>query len=321
FRDTDNETVVAYGDDKLQFWNPDTKGLVGEWDGEPHNVHIGQVEPVSTSMLANVSTGASENGHVSKAGKLHFTDLNWSADNSRFSDITARQWVDDEPSVKNISVVEDVQSVDADDESELSLFTGSMTDGTVYRRKFDTSDGKVRMIEQQNMVTSHNDDITALCHVVAKNCVISGTASGKICLNDHETGSSLQNFSLDEGGSVSSFTRCPFNPNMFMVGSRQPDNKLTIFDIRENMGNGPKLVLQDAGSTITAPSNKPAWDTATGLVLAPVRRITSDNTTATINIWEPRFVRCKDAIHFGLHSDEKEVFSVDFTDPAALKNG
>ncbi|KAJ2366560.1 hypothetical protein IW150_005909, partial [Coemansia sp. RSA 2607] len=302
--DTDNETVVAYGDDKLQFWNPDTKGLVGEWDGEPHNVHIGQVEPVSTSMLANVSTGASENGHVSKAGKLHFTDLNWSADNSRFSDITARQWVDDEPSVKNISVVEDVQSVDADDESELSLFTGSMTDGTVYRRKFDTSDGKVRMIEQQNMVTSHNDDITALCHVVAKNCVISGTASGKICLNNHETGRSLQNFSLNEGSSVSSFTRCPFNPNMFMVGSQ----------------HGPKLVLQDAGSTITAPSNKTTWDTATGLVLAPVRRITNDNTTATINIWEPRFVRSKDVIHFRLHEDENEALSVDFTDPGTTKN-
>ncbi|KAJ1846372.1 hypothetical protein LPJ73_004554, partial [Coemansia sp. RSA 2703] len=64
---------------------------------------------------------------------------------------------------------------------------GSMTDGTVHQRKFDISGGKVKMVEQQSMVTGHNAAISALCHVVAKNCVISGTASGKICLNNHET--------------------------------------------------------------------------------------------------------------------------------------
>ncbi|KAJ1841599.1 hypothetical protein LPJ73_006065, partial [Coemansia sp. RSA 2703] len=61
FSGMDSQTVVAYGDNKLQLWNPITKGIVGEWDGEPHNVHIGQVEPVSTSTLAIVSTGAGEN--------------------------------------------------------------------------------------------------------------------------------------------------------------------------------------------------------------------------------------------------------------------
>ncbi|KAJ2368957.1 hypothetical protein IW150_005276, partial [Coemansia sp. RSA 2607] len=319
FGNMDSETVVAYGDNKLQLWNPVTKGLVGEWDGGPQNVHIGQVEPVSPSTLAIVSTGAGENERVSKAGRLHFADLNWSTENNRFSDMTVRQWVGDEPLVEDISVVEGVQSEDADDKSELSLFTGSMTDGAVYRRNFDISDGKVRMANQQNMATSHNDVISALCHVAAKKCVISDTESGSICVNDHKTGSCLQSFSLDEGGSVNSFTRCPFNPNMFMVGSCQPANKLMIFDIRENMGDGPKLVLQDAGCTITAPSNKPAWDTATGLVLAPVRRRVINMTTATIDIWDPRFVSCKDAVHFELHSDEKEVFSVDFTDTADVK--
>ncbi|KAJ1859463.1 hypothetical protein LPJ73_001792, partial [Coemansia sp. RSA 2703] len=319
FGNMDSETVVAYGDNKLQLWNPVTKGLVGEWDGGPQNVHIGQVEPVSPSTLAIVSTGAGENERVSKAGRLHFADLNWSTENNRFSDMTVRQWVGDEPPVEDISVVEGVQSEDADDESEMSLFTGSMTDGAVYRRNFDISDGKVRMANQQNMATSHNDVISALCHVAAKKCVISDTESGSICVNDHKTGSCLQSFSLDEGGSVNSFTRCPFNPNMFMVGSCQPANKLMIFDIRENMGDGPKLVLQDAGCTITAPSNKPAWDTATGLVLAPVRRRVINMTTATIDIWDPRFVSCKDAVHFELHSDEKEVFSVDFTDTADVK--
>ncbi|KAJ2394932.1 hypothetical protein GGI05_001818, partial [Coemansia sp. RSA 2603] len=316
FSNMDSETVVAYGDDKLQLWNPITKGIVEEWDGEPHNVHIGQVEPVSTSTLAIVSTGAVENERVSKAGRLHFADLNWSTENNRFSDMAMRQWVGDAVPIEDVSVVEGVHWEDTDDESELLLFTGSMTDGAVYRRKFNITDGKVKMVEQLKMVTDHGDAISALCHVLAIKCVISGTSSGNICLNDRKTGSCIQSFSLDKGATVSSFTHCPFNPNMFLVGSRQPENKLMIFDIRENMRNGSKLVLQDAGSTITAPSNKPAWDTATGLVLAPVRRIANDNTIATIDIWEPRFVRCKDAIHFGIHSDEKEVFSVDFTDPA-----
>ncbi|KAJ1860701.1 hypothetical protein LPJ73_001273 [Coemansia sp. RSA 2703] len=319
FGNMDSETVVVYGDDKLQLWNPVSKSLVGEWDGGPQNVHIGQVEPVSPSTLAIVSTGASENERLSKAGRLHFADLNWSTENNRFSDMTVRQWVGDELPVEDISVVENVHQENIDDESELSLFTGSMTDGAVYRGNFDISDGKVRMANQQKMVTSHNDSISALCHIAAKNCLISGTTSGSICVNDHKTGSCIQSFSLAEGGSVSSFTHCPFNPNMFLVGSCHPANKLMIFDIRENMRNGPKLVLQDAGSTITAQFNKPAWDTETGLVLAPVRRIAMGTTIATVNIWEPRFVRCKDAVHLELHSDEKEVYSVDFTTSADVK--
>ncbi|KAJ1852166.1 hypothetical protein LPJ73_002879 [Coemansia sp. RSA 2703] len=234
--------------------------------------------------------------------------------------MTIRQWDGDALPIEDVSVVEGVHQEDADDESELSLFTGSMTDGAVYSRKLNIFDGKVKMVEQLKMVTDHGDAISALCHVLATKCVISGTSSGNICLNNHKTGSCIQSFSLGEGGSVSSFTRCPFNPNMFMVGSRQPDSKLMIFDIRENMKDGPKLVLQDAGSTITAPSNKPAWDTATGLVLAPVRKRAIGTTTATINMWEPRFARCKDAISFELHPDEKEVFSVDFTDPADVTN-
>ncbi|KAJ2395250.1 hypothetical protein GGI05_001672 [Coemansia sp. RSA 2603] len=92
-----------------------------------------------------------------------------------------------------------------------------------------------------------------------------------------------------------------------------------IFDIRESMGDGPKLVFQDTGSMVTAQSNRPAWDIKTGLVLAPVRRRVINMTTATIDIWDPRFVSCKDAVHFELHSDEKEAFSVDFTDTADVK--
>ncbi|KAJ2363473.1 hypothetical protein IW150_006725, partial [Coemansia sp. RSA 2607] len=141
----DSETVVAYGDDKLQLWDPATKDLVGEWNGEPNNVHIGQVEPVSPSTLAIVSTGAGENEHLSKAGRLHFADLNWSSENNRFSDITVCQWVGDEPPVEDISVVESVHQENIDVGPELPLFTGSMTDGAVYSRKLDISDGKVKM--------------------------------------------------------------------------------------------------------------------------------------------------------------------------------
>ncbi|KAJ2395266.1 hypothetical protein GGI05_001661, partial [Coemansia sp. RSA 2603] len=316
FRGMDSETVIAYGDDKLQLWDPVSKNIVREWDGGLQNVHIGQVEPISPSMLAVVSSGAGENEQVSKAGRLMFTDLNWSTETNRFSDMTVRQWVDDEPPVEDISVVECAQSQDAENESQVSLFTGSMTDGAVYRRKFDFSEGEAEMIEQQSMVNNHDGDISALCHVEAQKCVISGTSFGNICINDHESGSRVHSFSIALHGTISSITRCPFNPFLFLIGCCQREIEFMIFDMRANMNGVPELSLKDAGSTITAPSNKPKWDSETGLILAPVRRNFNGQTTATVDIWDPRCVKNEDAKHLRLHQNDNEVFSVDFTTPA-----
>ncbi|KAJ1857200.1 hypothetical protein LPJ73_002076, partial [Coemansia sp. RSA 2703] len=316
FRDMDSETVIAYGDDKLQLWDPVSKNIVREWDGGLQNVHIGQVEPISPSMLAMVSSGAGKNEQVSKAGRLMFTDLNWSTENNRFSDMTVHQWVDDEPPVEDISVVECAQSQDAENESQVSLFTGSSTDGAVYRRKFDFSEGEAEMIEQQSMVNNHDGDISALCHVEAQKCVISGTSFGNICINDHESGSRVHNFSIALHGTISSITRCPFNPFLFLIGCCQREIEFMIFDMRANMNGVPKLSLRDSGSTITAPSNKPKCDSETGLILAPVRRNVNGQTTATVDIWDPRCVKNDNANHLRLHQNDNEVFSVDFTMPA-----
>ncbi|KAJ1845703.1 hypothetical protein LPJ73_004766 [Coemansia sp. RSA 2703] len=104
-----------------------------------------------------------------------------------------------------------------------------------------------------------------------------------------------------------------------MVGSCLLLNELAIFDLRDMSSMLPKLLLYDAGSTVTAPSNKPAWDSETGLILAPVRKNVNGYTTATINMWDPRWVKRNNAKHFRLHEDESEVFSVDFTTPADAK--
>ncbi|KAJ2389836.1 hypothetical protein GGI05_003377, partial [Coemansia sp. RSA 2603] len=318
FMGMDSETVISYGDDKLQLWDPVSKSIVREWDGGLQNVHIGQIEPISPSMLAMVSSGAGENEQVSKAGRLMFTDLNWSTETNRFSDMTVRQWVDDEPPVEDISVVECAQSQDAENELQVSLFTGSMTDGAVYRRKFDFSKGEAELIEQQSMLNDHDRAISALCHVETQKCVISGTTFGDICINDHESGSHVHNFNLALHGTVLSITRCPFNPFLFMVGSCLLLNELAIFDLRDMSSMLPKLLLHDAGSTVTAPSNKPKWDSETGLILAPVRRNVNGRTTATINMWDPGWVKRNNPKHYGFQ-DEHEVFSVDFTTPADVK--
>ncbi|KAJ2377183.1 hypothetical protein IW150_001532 [Coemansia sp. RSA 2607] len=319
FRGMDRETVIAYGGDKLQLWDPVSKNIVKEWDGGLQNVHIGQVEPISPSMLAVVSSGTGENEQVSKAGRLMFTDLNWSTENNQFSDMTVRQWVDDEPPVEDISVVECAQSQDAENELQVSLFTGSRTDGAVYRRKFDFSEGEAEMIQQQSMVNNHDGDISALCHVEAQKCVISSTSFGNICINDHESGSRVHSFSIALHGTISSITRCPFNPFLFLIGCCQREIEFMIFDMRANMNGVPELSLKDAGSTITAPSNKPKWDTETGLILAPVRRNVDGKAIATINMWDPRCIKNNNANHFRLPENETEAFSVEFTKPTDIK--
>ncbi|KAJ1862125.1 hypothetical protein LPJ73_000845 [Coemansia sp. RSA 2703] len=104
-----------------------------------------------------------------------------------------------------------------------------------------------------------------------------------------------------------------------MVGSCLLMNELAIFDMRDMSSMLPKLLLHDVGSTVTAPSNKPKWDSETGLILAPVRRNVNGRTTATINMWDPRWVKRNNAKNFRLYEDENEVFSVDFTKPVTVK--
>ncbi|KAJ2780575.1 hypothetical protein GGI15_003500 [Coemansia interrupta] len=312
----DSETVLLHGGSKLEFLNPVSNSLIGGWSGKSKGINIGQVQPLSSSILAIVSGITGENEQVSKAGRLFFMNASWSAEDNQFADMPVRQWTSDVPT-EHISVVEGVDSEDTDDDSQVSIFTGNISGGGVYLRIFDVSESAVTKVNQVSMINCHHGIVSALCHIQAQGRLVSGTTSGTICLNDHDSGKIVQEFNLEMGNVVSNITRCPSNPHLFMVGCSQPEYKLRIFDTREKlMGERPSLTLQDAGSTATSRNNCPSWDYKTGLIVAPVCKEVLNKPTAVINTWDPRFIKCGTAENIVLHRNESEVFSVAFTKPA-----
>ncbi|KAJ2777504.1 hypothetical protein GGI15_004480 [Coemansia interrupta] len=312
----DSETALLYGGDNLEFWNPVSNSPIGEWSGKSKGINIGQVQPLSSSILAIVSSDAGENGQASKAGRLSFMNASWSAEDSRFADMPVRQWTSDAPT-EDISVVEGIDSEDIGDDSQVSIFTGNTSGGGVYRRIFDVSESVVTNVNQVSMINNHHGIVSALCHIQAQGRLVSGSTTGTICLIDHDSGKIVEEFNLEIGNVISSITRCPINPHLFMVGCSQPKYKLHIFDIREKlMGKRPSLTLQDAGSMATSRNNHPSWDYNTGLIVAPVRKVIFNKPTAVINTWDPRFIKCSKAETLWIHLDESKVFSVAFTKPA-----
>ncbi|KAJ1855495.1 hypothetical protein LPJ73_002329 [Coemansia sp. RSA 2703] len=313
FKDVDNQTIVAYGEDKLQFWDTGGDGLVGVWNGDQVNIRIEQGEPVSPSTLAIVSSGGQETEQASEAGRLFFMDVNWSSGKKRFSDLPIRQWVSDSQSGTNISIVKGVHPQDDGDESRVSLFTGSLTGGAVYRRIFDITESKVTMVTEQQMVNQHRGSVSAFCHVQDRRCVISATTSGTISLNNHETGASVQMFELGDDTTIGSATSCPFNLNLFMVGCCDPNSELLIFDMRQNLKTSkPSLILRDANTTTTSRYSSPSWNRHKDLVFAPVRRLVDGKKIGAVDIWDPRFIKFRGVEKFIPYDDVGNIYSVDF---------
>ncbi|KAJ2376292.1 hypothetical protein IW150_002070 [Coemansia sp. RSA 2607] len=309
----DNQTIVAYGEDKLQFWDTGGDGLVGVWNGDQARISIEQGEPVSPSTLAIVSSGGQETEQASEAGRLFFMDVNWSSEKKRFSNLPIRQWVGDSQSGTNISIVKGVRPQDDGDKSRVSLFTGGLTGGAVYRRIFDISESKVNMVTEQEMVNRHRGSVSALCHVEVQDCIISGTTFGTISLNDHQTGASVQMFELGDDTTIGSATSCPFNSNLFMVGCCKPKSKLLIFDMRQKLKTPkPSLILRDANTTTTSRYSSPSWNRHKDLVFAPVRRLVDGKEIGAVDIWDPRFIKFRGVEKFIPYEGVGNIYSVDF---------
>ncbi|KAJ1718559.1 hypothetical protein LPJ53_006453, partial [Coemansia erecta] len=128
------------------------------------------------------------------------------------------------------------------------MFTGDITGGGVHRRIFDVSNIVVTTADEEEMENRHRGVVSAICHLEDMNMVISGNTFGDVCINDHDNGNCILKFGIGDDSAVGSITRCPLNPELFMVG-RYPHNEILVYDVREDLTTGkPSLVLRDAVS-------------------------------------------------------------------------
>ncbi|KAJ1857431.1 hypothetical protein LPJ73_002039, partial [Coemansia sp. RSA 2703] len=151
FNNRDRQTVLAYGIEELELWDPIDKNLLGMLNGDWDNLRIEQVEPVSPSVLAIISAGVKDKQQVIGGGKLHFTKVDWSTGNDQFPKMPIQEWTEDTQSGMSISIIEGIESAVTNDETRVSLFTGDTTNGFVYRRIFDISENKVAKVGEQRM--------------------------------------------------------------------------------------------------------------------------------------------------------------------------
>ncbi|KAJ2376202.1 hypothetical protein IW150_002118 [Coemansia sp. RSA 2607] len=148
FSNRDRQTVLAYGIEELELWDPIDKNLLGMLNGDWDNLRIEQAEPVSPSVLAIISAGVKDKQQVIGGGKLHFTKVDWSTGNGRFPKMPIQEWTEETQPGMGISIIEGIESAAANDETRVSLFTGDITNGYVYRRIFDISESKVAKVDE-----------------------------------------------------------------------------------------------------------------------------------------------------------------------------
>ncbi|KAJ2374284.1 hypothetical protein IW150_003188 [Coemansia sp. RSA 2607] len=320
FGNMEHQTVVAYGKEYVQFWDPVERSIVGAWNGDVKLIEIEQAEPVSSSVLAIVSRGSRENKRIPNASKLFFMNVNWSLENRRFTNLHVQQWRADPQAAAGISAVESVQSEDNGDAQQVSLFTGGLTDRAVFRRIFDISENEVTMVSEQQMFNEHRGIVSAMCHVGTVNSLIWGTTAGQIFVNDHDTGSPSQKYNMDDDYNVRSIVGCSYNPNLFLASLCEPRNEIRIFDVRVNRHKiGSVLTLYEDGCGIPTRKNFPAWNTDNDLIFVPMQRYGHPNDLAVINVWDPRWTKSAITESIVLHEDEGNVFSVDFTKSAGSR--
>ncbi|KAJ1719508.1 hypothetical protein LPJ53_005744 [Coemansia erecta] len=313
FGGLDSQTVVAYGNNMVQIWNPVDQTMDGQWSGAQEGFCIEQVKPVSPSVLAVVSAGGGAVERAARGGRLLFLSPRWSARQEEFTAMPVKQWTHDARSSADIAVVEEVQSGGSSNRNPISLFTGAMAGGTIYRRVLDVSRRTAKMLGEQEIYTPYRQPVTALCHVEARGTVISGNIAGSVSLSNHKRDTSLKSFSLGKGNAVSSIVRCPFNLDLFMATGRK-SSRIVVFDSRMDSRSAPSLVLEDAASLPPLGYNHPAWHSESGLICAPARRGAAGMETALVNVWDPRYIDCRAATQFIIHEDDRNATSVDFTE-------
>ncbi|KAJ1854937.1 hypothetical protein LPJ73_002401 [Coemansia sp. RSA 2703] len=171
------------------------------------------------------------------------------------------------------------------------------------------------------MENDYNNIVSVICHVEAGKYVVSGSISGDVNVNNNYSGTRMRSINFSEYSNVRSFTRCPFNPNMFMVGNCRWESKLLIYDNRDHSNKGRfVLTVADPSSIIPSRYNNPAWDSETVLFFAPMRGHEDCINDAAIIIWDPRFVKYDNVHQIKISQTEWSFLSIAFAKTAAYRD-
>ncbi|KAJ1726515.1 hypothetical protein LPJ61_005134, partial [Coemansia biformis] len=313
------ETVsVAYGmDGTVQLWDPQAREqiqvLTKDQLGVDFAEHMTQATP---SLLAAVSGARSTACSLENQGRLMFIGRKpLSVRRENISLGAAQHW--HAPAHDGfVSVVEGMMGGRAGGDHERGMMvSGGVSDRKVLVWSLRVSGSQVTKADVvQQMQTRHGSRVTALCYEPCYARVLSGSESGRISINDAETGQSATTAGSDDrlqNRVIGSIAICPTSPHLVMASCAQPGSQIRIMDMRQRQSVAqPALAFGlDTGRTQSRYA-RPAWHPAGGLVFCPFRcGLSGDGVVA---IWDTRYARCADDAPQTYQPHKATVWSVSF---------
>ncbi|KAJ1896308.1 hypothetical protein LPJ66_004074, partial [Kickxella alabastrina] len=320
FEGLSQQMVVAYGMDRsVMFWNPQTRMLekkLGEDQLEMDFVeHMAQLSP---SLLALVSGMRKPAITDFPAGKISLLALARQPHQGSLNIRPVQRWCDDSPHDSPVSVVQGLPGADTGHHSRAFMLSGGSNDKSVFLRSLEVTDGHAaRTLGSLRMKSNLKSRVSALCYESTRAYVISGSETGRICINDASSGSLVYEHETRLNSSVGCISICPTNRNLMMVSCGTSGEQIQVLDVRQCLAKMPPvLVLGKSDAGTYSRYTRPAWHPDGGLVFCPFRRSQLEDSGGDIvAIWDTRYVRCSQEAGQIYRPHKSAVSSVAFVKP------
>ncbi|KAJ2616120.1 hypothetical protein H4S08_000933 [Coemansia sp. RSA 1365] len=317
FKDADYPMAVAYGmDGTVQIWDPHQQQrnqmLMTSVLGMDFPEHMTQVTP---SLLAAVAGVRSTADSLGGQGRLVFLSQHDATQKSNEWLGDAQHW-DSSPHKGPISVVEGMAGQSTRDRS--MLLTGGLRDHKVFVWSLEMNCSRVAAVASTRQLrTHHSSRIGALCFEHNRGYVLSGSDSGRIGMNDAETGKDLGGH-MPQGrpsSAVGNIVACPANPNLMMISYAATDRQLRIVDLRQRLAFAyPVLALGQHRERTQSRYIRPTWHPDSGLIFYPIHQGSSDTSSdGTVAIWDTRYAGCSETAPQMNQLHKQAVWSVGFS--------
>ncbi|PIA18458.1 hypothetical protein COEREDRAFT_85418 [Coemansia reversa NRRL 1564] len=317
FKNADYPMAVAYGmDGSVQIWDPHQQQrkqmLMTSALGMDFPEHMAQVTP---SLLAAVAGVRSTADSLGGQGRLVFLSQHDATRQSNEWLGDAQHW-DSPPHKGPLSVVEGMAGQSTHGRG--MLLTGGLRDHKVFVWSLEMNGSKVAAATTtQQLRTHHSSRIGALCFEQNRGYVLSGSDSGRVGMNDAETGKDLGGH-MPQGrpsNAVGNIVACPANPNLMMISYAATDRQLRIVDLRQRLAFVyPVLVLGQHRERTQSRYIRPTWHPDSGLIFYPIHQGSSDTSSdGTVAIWDTRYAGCSETAPQISQLHKQAVWSVGFS--------
>ncbi|KAJ2823847.1 hypothetical protein GGI24_003570 [Coemansia furcata] len=144
------------------------------------------------------------------------------------------------------------------------------------------------------MWSGHTTRITALCHEPINNRVISGSANGRVSVNDIESGQLVMSSEQPSKFAIGSATLCPTNTNVLLTSCASKSEQVRIYDLRQGiLWTKPAIMLGVKTPRTQSRYSCSAWHPGGRLVMYPFRGGTSQSPEdGLVAIWDTRYAQC-----------------------------